>query len=735
MSRCRFLVCAILLFPVTILAEEPKGKTVEELAKQIKPSIVVVTVKGRESARDTLGTGFVIDSNGLIATNLHVIGESRPIAVEMADGKKFDVVSIQATDRLRDLALIKIDAKDLPALPLGDSDTLKDGQSIVALGNPQGLKHSVVAGVVSGRREIDGRPMIQLAIPLEPGNSGGPLVDMDGKVQGIITLKSLVTENLGYAGPVNSLKPLIEKPNPVSMSAWVRIGALDPDEWKAILGSTWRQRAGRIMVQGVGTGFGGRSLCLFQPKPPALPYEISVNVKLNDEKGAAGLVFHYDGERHYGFYPTGGKLRLTRFDGPDVFSWKILENADAPHYRPGDWNNIKVRVSKDGIQCFVNDKLTIESKDMEWTEGQPGLAKFRDTVAEFKQFRIAPKIEALAVAADEAAKMLKPFDGLSPKKPVPTQVVGDLAKKNGSGGVLRARAKELENQAARLREVAAQVHQQRIYDELSALLAKPEDKIDLIHSALLLAKLDNEEVDVDACRADFERMAKKLVAGLPKKADEKAKLAALNKFFFDERGFHGSRAEYYTRSNSYLNEVLDDREGIPITLSLLYVELGQRIGLKLAGIGMPGHFVVRQLASGKAKEDGPFIDVYENGQTFTLDEAKKRIADREIPFRDEFVKPIAKKAIISRMLHNLLNVARNEGDVEAGMRYLDGIVLLDPKALEERFMRAVGRYSKGQKKESLDDVMFLLDHYAEGTMERKRLVELKRILEREIGDD
>ncbi len=426
-------------------------------------------------------------------------------------------------------------------------------------------------------------------------------------------------------------------------------------------------------------------------------------MKLNDEKGAAGLIFHNDGERHYGFYPTGGKLRLTRFEGPDVFSWKILEDAASPHYRQGDWNNIKVRVSKDGVQCYVNDQLVIDSKDAVWTEGQPGLAKFRDTVAEFKQFRVAPKIEALAVAADDAAKMLKPFDGLSPKKPVPSDVVGDLAtrKWERAASFEPKRAKELEMQAARLREVAAQVHQRRcrIYDELSAaLLAKPENKIDLIHAALLLAKLDNEEVDVDASRAEFERMAKKLAASLPKKADEKAKLAALNKFFFDERGFHGSRNDYYTRSNSYLNEVLDDREGIPITLSLLYMELGQRIGLKLAGIGMPGHFVVRQLASGKGKEDGPFIDVFENGQTFTLDEAKKRIEDREIPFREEFVKPIAKKALISRMLHNLLHVAQREGDMEAGMRYLEGIVLFDPEALEERFMRAVGRYGKGPEK-------------------------------------
>src|SRR5436309_1750031 len=90
-------------------------------------------------------------------------------------------------------------------------------------------------GTRQANQAFDCRPMIHLAIPLEPGNTRGPVGDMDGKVQGIITLESLVTENLGYAGPVNALKPLIEKPNPVAMSAWVRIGALDPDEWKPIL--------------------------------------------------------------------------------------------------------------------------------------------------------------------------------------------------------------------------------------------------------------------------------------------------------------------------------------------------------------------------------------------------------------------------------------------------------------------------------------------------------------------
>ncbi len=149
--------------------------SVEELVKKARQSVVVITVAGRDGGQQGLGSGFIIEPDGLIATNLHVIGEARPIAVHMADGRKFDATSVHASERSLDLALLKIDAKDLPALELGDSDSLKEGQAVVALGNPLGLQHSVVSGVVSGRREIDGRSMIQLAMPIEPGNSGGPL--------------------------------------------------------------------------------------------------------------------------------------------------------------------------------------------------------------------------------------------------------------------------------------------------------------------------------------------------------------------------------------------------------------------------------------------------------------------------------------------------------------------------------------------------------------------------------
>lgn len=710
MPRIQFALLFV-AFAIPAFADDPKPKSTEELTDLVKPSLCAIISKGREANREGLGTGFVISVNGLIATNAHVIGEGRPISVEFADGKKYDVVSVHAHDHKRDLAIIKIDAKDLKALPLGDSDKLKDGTAVVAFGNPKGLRFSVVGGVVSAVREIEGRKMIQLALAVEPGNSGGPLIDMYGRVQGIITLKSLVTENLAFAGTVNDLKPLLAKPNPVAMDAWVTIGTLDPEEWKSELGSRWTQRAGRVRVQGAGTGFGGRSICVWQRKPPALPFDLAVTVKLDDERGAAGLIFRHDGTSHYGFYPTGGKLRLTRFDGPDVNSWKILKDIATPHYKKDEWNTLRVRIEKDGVKCFVNDQLVFESNDAEWAEGQVGLAKFRDTKAEFKGFRVAAN---LASTPTDAKSILKLLEAKTPD-------LGKLAKEKNGADVIRSRAAELEQQAAKLKELAAKVQQHSVYDELARVLSGPEDKIDLIHAALLLAKLDNEEVDVEAYRTEVDRMAKKAADGLPKDANDEAKLKALSSFFFEKRGFHGSRGDFYNRSNSYLNEVIDDREGLPITLSVLYMDLARRMGVTVVGIGFPGKFVTRHVPK---EGEGKFIDVYERGTLMSKDEAKKMAAEfagREIG--DEFLKPVAKRAIITRMLNNLLNVARGEKDLDSGLRYLDGILMLNPEDTESRMMRTGINLNKERKAEAIADIDYLIDHPTEGV----DLQELKRI--------
>lgn len=707
-------------------AKTDKSPSVEELAKKVRPSIVVIRIGGRDGRQAGLGTGFVVSADGLIATNRHVLGEGRPLRVETADGKSHNVKAIHAADRKLDLAILRIDAKNLTPLELGDSTKLKEGQAVVAVGNPHGLRDSVVSGVVSGLRTIDERPMIQVAIPIEPGNSGSPLLDMNGRVHGILTIKSLVTPNLGFAVAINALKPLLKTPHPVPMSAWLTIGALDREEWQQLFGSQWRQRAGRILVEGAGSGFGGRSLCLSRREIPALPCEIAVTVRLQDESGAAGLCFYADGDdKHYGFYPSGGNLRLTRFDGPDVFTWKILAQKESEHYHPGEWNTLKVRLEKGRIRCFVNDHLVFSSTDDTYTTGRAGFAKFRDTVAEFKRFQIAKEIYPRSVPGDTTARIDKALDGISKNKP--RAAIAERLAPEGTIGMhlLRERARRLEEQAKELRRLAAVVHEHNVLDKLKFVLHGKDEDIDLLHAALLIARLDNEEVDVEAYRREIERMAKRITTRLPKDAGDAARLAALNKYLFEERGFHGSRGDYYNRSNSYLSEVLDDREGIPITLSVLYIELGRRLGVRLEGVGLPGHFVVRHVA---AKGKNQLIDVYEGGQQLSREEAEKKVrALAERPLREEDLKAVDKRAILVRMLHNLLNVAEREKDQESVLRYLSAILAVAPDAARERAMRAFLRHKAGDGEGALQDVDWLLEHKPEG-IDAEALREFRRLI-------
>ena len=721
MPRVRLLTSALALVLVTAPAlpaeDEPKSpapksadRSVEAVAEAVRKSVVVITVTGRDGKRDALGTGFAVSKDGLIATNLHVIGEARPIAVQTADGKKHEVSAVHASDRAADLAVIRIDAKDLAPLELGDDDKLKEGQPVVAVGNPRGLAHSVVSGVVSARREVEGRPMIQLALPIESGNSGGPLLDLQGRVQGVLTMRSAVTANLGFAVPVNALKPLLKKPNPIPMARWLTIGVLDADEWKPLFGSRWRQRAGRILAEAEGAGFGGRALCLHQRPLPELPFEAAVTVKLGDEAGAAGLVFHADGgDKHYGFYSSGGELRFVRFEGPDVTSWKILERKPSKHYRPGEWNTLKVRVEKDKLRCYVNDQLVVESADTGLAEGKVGLAAFRGTRAEFKGFRVAKEVKEAGVPADVAARIAKAVADIPAEGPPRPELIGKLAPQGpATVEVLRERAKLLEQQAAQLRLLAQAVHHQRVQAELAKVLSAKEEDIDLIHAALLIAHLDNDEVDVEAYRKEVDRMAKEIAAGLAKGADGKAKLAALNQYLFAERGYHGSRGDYYHRSNSYLNEVIDDREGLPITLAVLYLEVARRLGLKVEGVALPGHFVARFVP---AEGEPQLIDVFEGGKALTREEAAKKVeALTGEPLKEEHLEPAKKKAIVVRMLHNLMNLAEGDRDAEGMLRYLDAILAVAPDSVQERGMRAALRAQTGRRQGALEDLDWMLEN-------------------------
>ena len=690
-----------------LAAKPPVNKTVEELAAVAKKSVVVVTFTGRDGQNQGLGAGVIISDDGLIATNLHVIGEARPIRVELQDGRKFDVTAIHATERSQDLAVLKIDARNLPALPLGNSDDLQEGQAVVAIGNPLGLERSVVSGVLSGRRDIEGRSMLQIALPIERGNSGGPLLDLQGRVHGLLTLKSLKTENLGFAICINSLKPLLEKPNPIPMNRWLTIGAMDPDEWSVLPGGRWRQRAGQISVDGRGGGFGGRALCLSTQAVPAIPFEVGVQVKFTPGDGAAGLVIHSDGgDKHYGFYPSNGGVRLSRFDGPDVYSWAVLREARPKSLKKEGWNSLKIRVESNRILCYLNGELTFETNDSNYKSGQVGLCKFRQTEAEFKGFRVGETVEQRA--SDElVSRISKVIEGIGTEDVANAAAVQALAIEDTRVvDLLEEEAKALDLRAARVRKVAMDVNAARTIAEFQKVVKA--EKVDLIRGALLIAKLDNPELEMEGYIQEVERHVRQIKNVVAEEASEDVRLTALNRYLFEEQGFHGSRTDYDNRSNSYLNEVLDDREGLPITLSVLYIEIAKRLGLNVVGIGMPRHFLSRH----EPKIGSPqLIDAFDRGRLLTAEDARAKFEElSDSPWKDSFLDSITPQATLERILRNLFGSASETHEVERMLRYTDAILVISPDSGPDHMYRGILSYQSERWQQARSEVEWLSNH-------------------------
>ena len=723
MVRSSFVVLlVVLLAPIANANEE--DKTSEVIARETRPSLVTITHDSRPGRADREGSGFFVEK-GLIATNLHVIGEARRIQVTTSDGRELTVKSIHASDRKMDLALIRVSEEDIPALPLGNSDNIPDGLSVVAMGNPQGFRFSIVEGVVSATRPMEGYSMIQLAIPIEPGNSGGPLLNRQGQVIGIPSLKSQVSDNIGFAMQVNSLKLLLDRPNPIPIERWITVGKLSPRQWKPLQeGADWRQRAGTISVNGKAAGFGGRSLCLYQERPDDAAYDVQVKVKLEDESGAAGLAFASDdGDRHYGFYPSGGQLRLTHFAGPDVFSWNILADIPVPSYRPGEWNHLRVIVDGATITGYVNGDVIVSVEHEALRGGQVGLCKFRDTVASFQAFSLGqPRaIEPIDPALNEALDQWL-------KEPNDASISTLEAKPEIARTLIEEKARALEIQAEKLRVWSIDLHHKRVIHETTRLLdTKQDHEIDLFHAALMIAKLNDPDLNVEAYSKELDSMAEEIRASLAEDAKAKEKLASLSDYLFQQLGFHGSRSDYYARDNSYLNVVLEDREGIPITLSVLYMELAQRLGItSIHGIPLPGHFVLEHRPD---DGDDQLIDVFNGGKLLPKEDAENLVlATTGRALNEADLEPAGKRAILVRMLRNLIGTDLDSEDSTQALPELDLLLAIDPEDASSRLSRALLLYQSNAGPKAIADIEWLLEKQPPG-IHLERLHELRdRIL-------
>ena len=213
-----------------------------------------------------------------------------------------------------------------------------------------------------------------------------------------------------------------------------------------------------------------------------------------------------------------------------------------------------------------------------------------------------------------------------------------------------------------------------------------QEPIDLARASLAIAREEYPELDEGRYLRMLDELANGMHAGLPAGASPERRVGRLNAYLFHELGFEGNRTDYYDPKNSFLNEVLDRRVGIPLSLCIVYMEVGRRCGLRVDGVGFPGHFLCKvQLGDGEL-----VVDPFARGQLLGLDEIKKRLhaaVGDQVKFDSRVLRAARPREILVRMLQNLRSVYSEKNDMPRALSAVDRLLLLAPeniRGLRER---------------------------------------------------
>ena len=238
--------------------------------------------------------------------------------------------------------------------------------------------------------------------------------------------------------------------------------------------------------------------------------------------------------------------------------------------------------------------------------------------------------------------------------------------------------------------------------KLTAIAQYPEEEIDLDWAALVLAATEYPKLDIAQETAALDSLAAGAARRLGDGRDPLSCVNTLSEYLFDEVGFHGNEDEYYDPRNSYLNEVLARRLGIPITLSLVYIEAGRRLGVPLLGVGMPGRFMVRH----RDVED-LFVDPFHGGILLTEEECADRVrqvTQAEVAWDRRYLAPIGNREFIARMVRNLKGAYLDRQDYPRALRMIDWLLAAQPEAVQEWRDRGIVSYHLGNYAQALDDL-------------------------------
>ena len=267
---------------------------------------------------------------------------------------------------------------------------------------------------------------------------------------------------------------------------------------------------------------------------------------------------------------------------------------------------------------------------------------------------------------------------------------------------------------------------------LSRMMAQPEEDIDLARASLYIAGTEYPDLDIDYYLRLLDRLAEDAARRNPDPGDLRESARQLSEFMFVEQGFRGNGDDYYDPKNSYLNQVLDRKLGIPITLSLAYMEVARRLGMVFEGVGLPGHFVIRT----GPRADELYVDPFNAGQILSREDCQRTVENLfqgRVEFREEHLEPYSKKAFLVRILTNLKHNYLRTEDYGKALSASDLISIIEPSSASNIRDSAAVYYALKQYRSAiaaLERYLELAPQADDGDEVRGQIQEIWNILSR-----
>ncbi|MBW4421317.1 MAG: transglutaminase-like domain-containing protein [Myxacorys californica WJT36-NPBG1] len=208
---------------------------------------------------------------------------------------------------------------------------------------------------------------------------------------------------------------------------------------------------------------------------------------------------------------------------------------------------------------------------------------------------------------------------------------------------------------------------------------QPDEQINLEKAALYIAQETRPDLDVDAYLTKLDAIAKAIQPHLPQESYPLRVVQLINHHLYEDLGFVGNETDYYDPRNSFLNDVIDRRTGIPITLSLLYLAIAKRLAFPMVGIGMPGHFLIRP----DVEEMELFVDAFHGGEILFLQDCQNRLNQmygQPVEMQPQFFESVTNRQFLARMLTNLKHIYLSRGEISACLSAIERILILFPDA-------------------------------------------------------